>query len=172
MIDKQISYAVFKVDPGFFAIAGTDKHLLKTILPCPTKAAATKAILKEFNFARPAQGYMKSLQNDIKAYYKSTYTGNFAEIPVKINAKTDFARSVLKACRKIKPGQTVNYSQLAKMAGSPKAARAVGSVLAKNNLPLIIPCHRIIRNDGKLGGFTAPGGIKMKKTMLKHEKAL
>jgi O-6-methylguanine DNA methyltransferase len=59
---------------------------------------------------------------------------------------------------------------LARKAGYPNAGRAVGNVLAKNPLPLIIPCHRVIRSDGKLGGFSAPSGKKLKKRLLVQEK--
>ena len=66
-------------------------------------------------------------------------------------------------------GETTDYTGLASQAGSPKAARAVGSVMAKNPLPLIIPCHRIVARSGLIGGFSAPGGTTMKKRLLRHE---
>ena len=73
------------------------------------------------------------------------------------------------ACRDIKFGQTISYSGLAKRIGRAGSARAVGNALAKNPLPLIIPCHRVVRNDGKIGGFSAKGGITLKKKMLELE---
>jgi O-6-methylguanine DNA methyltransferase len=63
-----------------------------------------------------------------------------------------------------------NGQELAAKAGSPKAARAIGGVMAKNPLPLIVPCHRVVRSDGKIGGFSAQGGTKFKNKLLKHEK--
>ena len=86
-----------------------------------------------------------------------------------VNGFSLFAAKVLTACRTIKFGQTTTYGQLAKMAGSPKAARAVAGVMAKNPLPLIIPCHRVLQANNKLGGFSAPGGIELKKSMLELE---
>lgn len=82
---------------------------------------------------------------------------------------TPFAVAVLTACKTIEFGKTATYAQLANMAGSPKAARAVGNVMAKNPLPLIIPCHRVLKTNGQLGGFSAPGGTKIKKKMLELE---
>jgi methylated-DNA-[protein]-cysteine S-methyltransferase len=85
---------------------------------------------------------------------------------------SNFALKVVKVCIEVPIGKTVTYSQLAKRAGFPKAARAVGNVLAKNPLPLLVPCHRVIRADGEIGNFSAPGGSKTKKKMLEHEKCL
>jgi len=81
-----------------------------------------------------------------------------------------FARRVLTACRDIRFGQTVSYGRLAEMAGKAGSARAVGGALAKNPLPLIIPCHRVTYANGKMGGFSATGGVKLKKRMLKLEE--
>jgi methylated-DNA-[protein]-cysteine S-methyltransferase len=80
-----------------------------------------------------------------------------------------FARSVLGACREIRFGQTMSYEGLARKAGKPKAVRAVGRVMARNPLPLIIPCHRVVHCDGKIGGFSAIGGVSLKKRMLEME---
>ena len=80
-----------------------------------------------------------------------------------------FARRVLEACRRIPYGQTRSYAQLAAAAGSPGAARAVGRVMASNRVPLVIPCHRVVGSAGKLGGFSAPGGLETKRRLLDLE---
>lgn len=80
-----------------------------------------------------------------------------------------FRRRVLEACRRIPHGATASYADLAKAAGSPGAARAVGSAMASNPLPLIVPCHRVLRSDGSLGGFSSPLGPSQKERMLKLE---
>jgi methylated-DNA-[protein]-cysteine S-methyltransferase len=86
-------------------------------------------------------------------------------------ARSEFARRVLAACRQIPYGHTCSYAELAAMAGAPGAARAVGSVMAKNRLPLLIPCHRVIGSQGKLGGYSAPGGLETKARLLALESA-
>jgi len=83
---------------------------------------------------------------------------------------THFQRSVLLACAKIPKGQTRTYGQMASAIGKPKAARAVGSALAINPLAPLIPCHRVIRSDGKMGGYSAKGGVSKKQRLLKSEK--
>ena len=73
-----------------------------------------------------------------------------------------FADKVRDVVRKIPSGKTLSYTEVARRAGSPKAARAVGQALSKNPFAPIIPCHRVIRKDGKPGGYSGPGGVKIK----------
>ena len=82
---------------------------------------------------------------------------------------TPFQCKVLLACAKIPRGQTMTYSQLARAIGKPHAARAVGNALAINPLAPIIPCHRVVRADGKLGGYSAKGGAGKKRLLLAME---
>lgn len=94
-------------------------------------------------------------------------------IPIKIKSKMEkypcFYQKVWLECLKIPAGQTRNYSWIAKKIGSPKAARAVGQALAKNPFAPWIPCHRVIRSNGCLGGYSGRGGIVKKKEMLSEE---
>jgi len=80
---------------------------------------------------------------------------------------SDFGRRVLQACQQIPYGQTETYGGLAKIIGSPGAARAVGQALGHNRLPLVVPCHRVIAADGSLGGFG--GGLSLKQRLLDLE---
>lgn len=86
-----------------------------------------------------------------------------------LSGLTPFQQAVLSACAKIPQGQTRTYSQLAQAIGRPRAARAVGNALAKNPFAPVIPCHRVVRSDGKLGGYSAAGGKKRKRLLLKME---
>jgi len=81
---------------------------------------------------------------------------------------TTFQRLVWEALRKIKPGTTVSYGEMAKMIGRENAARAVGMAAGRNPIPIVIPCHRVIASDGTLGGFG--GGLERKKWLLSHEQ--
>jgi len=78
-----------------------------------------------------------------------------------------FTSAVLRTCRSIPHGHTMSYRQLAKEAGSPLATRAVGNVMARNPVPLVVPCHRVIRSHGDLGNYG--GGIEMKRWLLERE---
>ena len=82
---------------------------------------------------------------------------------------TVFQIKVWNYLKKIPRGKVITYLDLAKAIKIPKAVRAVANAVGKNPYPPKIPCHRVIRSDGKLGGYSAPGGIKTKKKLLKME---
>ena len=82
---------------------------------------------------------------------------------------TQFQLKVWSYLKKIPKGKVKTYAQVAKAIGKPKAVRAVANAVGKNPFPPKIPCHRVIRSDGKLGGYSAKGGIKTKKKLLKNE---
>ena len=82
---------------------------------------------------------------------------------------TDFQKTVWKEISKIPFGETRTYKDLAIAIGKPNSSRAVANACGKNPYPVIIPCHRVIRSDGKLGGYSGVGGVKKKKELLKLE---
>ncbi len=84
-------------------------------------------------------------------------------------AQTPFAQEVYRIVSKIPKGKTMTYAEVARKAGKPGASRAVGSILAKNKDPKRVPCHRVIRSDGGMGGY-AFGGVKKKAEILTKEK--
>ena len=83
---------------------------------------------------------------------------------------TPFQIKVWKYLKTIPEGKVITYKQLAKAINMPKAARAVANACAKNPYAPKIPCHRVIRSDGGLGGYSGPGGIKQKIKLLRSEK--
>lgn len=83
-----------------------------------------------------------------------------------------FHQKVYKALiEDVKTGTTISYGELAELAGNPKAARAVGTAMRKNPLPIVVPCHRVVQSSGALGGYMGTGdeGLKMKRWLLRHE---
>ena len=91
------------------------------------------------------------------------------EIPFKLDVSPFYIKVLLKV-KKVKYGDVASYGKIAKMVGSNKAVRAVGTANAKNPLPIIIPCHRIISSKGHLGGYS--GGLNKKSFLLDHESNL
>lgn len=89
-------------------------------------------------------------------------------VPCDLAALPPFARSVLRVTAKIPYGQVKSYRWIAARLGKPGATRAVGNALAKNPIPVLIPCHRVIRSDGSLGGFAL--GLDWKRKLLALEK--
>jgi methylated-DNA-[protein]-cysteine S-methyltransferase len=92
-------------------------------------------------------------------------------VAVELPGASSFDRSVYAALREIGPGETITYGELAERAGSPGAARAVGVAMARNPIPVIIPCHRVLAGGGRSGGFSAPGGVSTKFRLLQIEQA-
>jgi len=98
-------------------------------------------------------------------------TQDFRGIAVDLEGATPFFRRVYEITREIPPGQTRTYGEIAKAAGQPAAAQEVGQAMAKNPVPIIVPCHRVSAAGGKLGGFSAPGGPATKAKLLALEGA-
>ncbi|MFN6934371.1 MAG: bifunctional transcriptional activator/DNA repair enzyme AdaA [Tsuneonella sp.] len=94
--------------------------------------------------------------------------GDFAHIPLDVQG-TAFQEACWKALREIPPGETRTYAEIASAAGNPKAVRAAGSANARNNVAVLIPCHRVIRTGGDLGGYAY--GLDIKRELLKREGA-
>ncbi len=94
---------------------------------------------------------------------------SFDDVPLDLDELSPFQVAVYRALCKVPIGSTVSYMQLAKLAGSAGASRAVGTAMAKNPLPLFVPCHRVVTERGALGGFSAAGGVATKVRILALE---
>lgn len=106
----------------------------------------------------------------LRDYFESTRSE--FDLPVDLERLTPFQMSVLQAARRIPPGNTRTYGQVAHAVGKPKASRAVGQALGRNPIPIVIPCHRVVASDGSLGGYSGGGGLESKRLLLTLEGAL
>lgn len=88
----------------------------------------------------------------------------------KMKTYSSFSQSVWSACAEIPKGETRTYGWIAQRIGKPESARAVGRALGANPFAPTIPCHRVVRSDGGLGGYSGAGGIKTKRRLLEQEK--
>jgi methylated-DNA-[protein]-cysteine S-methyltransferase len=104
----------------------------------------------------------------LKAHLKGRPDG-LRDVPVDLRGLAPFAAGVLRALRRVEPGATATYGELARRAGRPGAARAVGRIMGANPVPLIVPCHRCLAADGSLTGFSSPGGVALKARLLDRE---
>ena len=104
--------------------------------------------------------------------YAAGEADDFRDVELDLAHLTAFQRQVVAQCRRIRWGSTLTYGELAARAGSSGAARAVGSVMACNRYPLIVPCHRVVGSAGSLGGYSAPDGLRMKRRLLELEGAM
>lgn len=107
----------------------------------------------------------RSLAQKIDAAIKGPITANDLDL----SWATPFQKKVYREMMKIKPGKVLTYKQLAEKIGQPNAFRAVARACATNKLPLLIPCHRVVRTDGGLGGYSAGDGVRVKQYLLDLE---
>ncbi len=166
--NTRYEYTIINTKWGYFGLCCSVIGIIRTSLPARTPTATRNHLLKGLAGCLQNNTIFKPLQENITAYYKGSYV-DFSKTPVDLSALTPFAQQVSRVCMNITYGNKMTYKELATLSGRPNAARAVGSVMARNPIPLIIPCHRVIGSDGSLGGFSATGGIAAKKRMLALE---
>ena len=96
---------------------------------------------------------------------------DLSTVALDMDGVPEFHRRVYDAARTIPPGETLSYGDIARRVGAPGAARAVGQALGRNPFPIVVPCHRVLAAGGKIGGFSAQGGVATKRRMLAIESA-
>ena len=108
------------------------------------------------------------LANALEAYFRTGKDKSLSGFGFDHTGLTPFRAAVMDTLRKVPAGTTVTYGELARRTGRPGAARAVGSIMARNPVPVLVPCHRVVATDG-LGGFS--GGLDVKRMLLRLEGA-
>ncbi len=161
------AFRLLETEWGVFGIVIGDRDaIVATVLPQPEKHVR-RAISAKFPAAVESRDCAKAFCEQVGDYFRGKMVS--WKVPIDWGEISAFRRRVLEACRKIPFGATATYADLARAAGSPGAARAVGSTMATNPLPLIVPCHRVLRSDGSLGGFSSPQGPSQKTRLLRLE---
>jgi len=92
------------------------------------------------------------------------------QLPIDWSLAHGFRRTVLEELATTAPGDVVTYGELAERVHNPKASRAVGSAMATNPIPIVVPCHRVVRSGGGLGNYSGAGGVVTKQWLLDHER--
>lgn len=166
---------VFPTEMGWMAIVWRGTKVRQLTFGHPSAAAAWAPFegpaATFIGDRRELPEWLAAVVNRLEEY-ASGCDVSFDRTPVDVGQLTAFQQRVVRECRKIRRGQTRTYSQLAAAAGSPGASRAVGNVMARNKLPILIPCHRVVGAGSSLGGFSAPEGLSMKQRMLRMEGAV
>ncbi|MEJ2739048.1 MAG: methylated-DNA--[protein]-cysteine S-methyltransferase, partial [Dehalococcoidia bacterium] len=138
------------------------------ILPQASIELVCQAAMRKYGIVQvDSSAYSGTLLQRLRSYFE----GNYTEFPDELDLSdtTDFQRSIWETTRTIPYGETRSYSWVANEAGYQKAPRAAGNALGENPFPIIVPCHRVIRSNGGLGGFTA-GGTEVKEYLLQLEQ--
>jgi methylated-DNA-[protein]-cysteine S-methyltransferase len=163
-------YHVLETALGFAGIAwGDDGIITRFRLPDPDRDAAERQFHGRAEPHTPPPAVV-AVVAQAKRYFAGERV-DFTPIALDLSGVEPSRRAIYDALRKVAFGETVTYGELAKRAGAtqPQAAQDVGVAMARNPVPLIIPCHRVLAAGGKLGGFSAPGRTEAKQRMLALE---
>ncbi|RKO65993.1 methylated-DNA--[protein]-cysteine S-methyltransferase [Desulfofundulus salinus] len=158
---------------GWVGTAWGKQGLLVLTFPRPSREEALTALqdepmpVKINETSEPAVKRWPLILEERLNHYFQGRPLSFADIPVDLSWCTPFVARVLDFVRRIGYGELWSYQQVAAAVGNPRAARAVGGALGANRVPLVIPCHRVIRRDGSPGGFS--GGLPLKLQLLQLE---
>ena len=164
---QQLKCIIFNTDMGWLGILGSAKGLLRTTLPHPSAQEIRQLPGDSINQASRSPRLFADLIQRLKLYFGG-HKVNFPD-RLDLSGATDFQRKVWETTRLIPYGETRSYAWVAEQIKQPRALRAVGQALGRNPLPIIVPCHRVVASNGKLGGFS--NGIEMKKRLLYLEGA-
>ena len=165
-----LAYTCFDTAWGYFSLVATDRGLCGAILPASSLRRADRLARRRWPDAERRPELLPDVQAKVVAYFAGRRVR--FDSPLDLDGLTEFRQAVLRACARIKYGTTTTYGELAAEVGSPAASRAVGGAMAHNPVPLIIPCHRVLAVGGRLGGFSAEGGLATKTRMLQLEGVL
>ncbi len=163
---------VFQSDIGWMALTWNGELLTRLAFGHPSAASAIASLEADHGFVTnipsSVPAWIRNLASRLQSY-AAGHDEKFDDVPLDLTHLSAFQSRVVRSCRRIARGNVRTYGELATAAGSTGAARAVGSVMAKNRYPIIVPCHRVVGAGGCLGGFSARDGVSMKRRMLDLE---
>jgi methylated-DNA-[protein]-cysteine S-methyltransferase len=169
---RERRFTFFHTPIGLCGIVWGERGVAGLQFPELTRELALTRIQREFPGSQPAAPPAQ-LRN-LFARLRRLLSGgrvDLNDVPLELSGLPAFHARVYRAVRTIPPGATLSYGEVAALAGAPGAARAVGNALARNPFPLIVPCHRVIGSGGRIGGYSAPGGLATKRRLLTIEGA-
>jgi methylated-DNA-[protein]-cysteine S-methyltransferase len=167
-----MNFALFETAIGCCGIVWNERGIAGVQLPERSEAATRSRLLRRFPGARDGAppGEIRRAIDDIVALLGGERR-DLSHVAIDIGAVPEFHRRVYEVARRIPPGATLSYGELAERLGDRNLARDVAEALSKNPCPIIVPCHRILAAGGKSGGFSAAGGVATKLRLLTIEGA-
>lgn len=164
-----VSYATIDSPFGPLLVAGTPAGLVKLNLPNHDAERALEELAARIS---PRVLEAPARLDDVRRQLDLYFAGKLHEfdLPVDWRLSAGFRRRALRAIDRIPYGRTRSYAQIARSAGNERAVRAAGTACGTNPIPIVVPCHRVLRSGGGLGGYG--GGLPMKEALLELEGAL
>ncbi|MEX0938363.1 MAG: MGMT family protein [Pirellulales bacterium] len=169
-MDDRLDFAeTFLTALGWTVTVGNDDLLKAVMFGYDTPQQALRAAEGGWPGELAPHAWNPELSARLQAFAEGD-CDDFLDVQVDLAALSPFQRTVVDLCRRIPFGETVSYGELAQQAGSPRAARAVGNVMATNRFPLVVPCHRVVASGGGLGGYSARQGVRVKRRLIALER--
>ena len=163
-----VAYRIAESPVGPLLLAATEQGLVRVAYAREDHDAVLQALADQVSpRILHAPGRLDLAARELQEYFGGRRRA--FDLPLDWRLAGGFRRTVLGLLPGIGYGRTASYSAVARLAGNPRAVRAVGSACAANPLPVVVPCHRVIRADGELGGYL--GGTEAKRTLLALEAA-
>lgn len=163
-----VAYRTLDTPIGSLLLAATEQGLLRVAFAAEDHDAVLASIAARVSpRILRAPGRLDDAARQLGEYFEGRRHG--FDLPLDLALSNGFRRTVLVQLRQIEYGHTASYAAIAVAAGSPRAVRAVGSACATNPLPVVVPCHRVVRSDGSLGQYL--GGVDAKRALLQLESA-
>ena len=164
-------YDVFKTPLGWMGVLASAEGLRRTTLPQPSPDTCVALLGPEVADSAEEPQHFTCLRARILAYFSGERV-EFGGEPLDVGDASRFLSAAWGACRRIPFGETRSYAWLAGQAGRPRAPRAAGQSMARNRLPIIVPCHRVVASDGSLRGFgRGASQLELKRRLLDLEGA-
>ena len=163
-----IAYCTIDTPVGVLLLAATDQGLVRVAYDREDHDRVLESLAVKVSpriLRAPAR--LDRVAREVEEYFAGTR--RMFDVPLDLRLATGFRLGVLAHLSEIAYGHTESYAEVATAAGNPKAVRAVGSACATNPLPVVVPCHRVVRSDGSFGGYV--GGPEAKQTLLTLEAA-
>ena len=166
MADEQ--WDMLSLECGTVAVVAREGRLIRVCFECSPEAV----IVSIEKFHPEAEQCPQSLTNKALTQLTEYFNGkrHLFDVPLANDSLTPFACAIQQELIKVPYGSVVSYGELATTAGFPKAARAVGGVMSSNPFPLIVPCHRVVNADGRIGHYSAAHGSRTKSWLIEFER--
>ena len=172
---KSAGYSLFDTAIGRCAIAWSERGVVGVQLPEASDAETAGRVRRHVPRAleEPPPVEIERAIEALRALVSGDRDADraLASVAIDYGRRPELERRIYETLRTVPPGETTTYGALARRVGEPGAAQAVGQAMAKNPLPLLVPCHRVLAGDGALGGFSGPGGVEQKRQLLEIEGA-
>ena len=161
------AFILFRTKLGWMGLVGSEKGVERIYLPEPSREDLGERVAGEFPDGREGGQVLAQAKREILEYFDGRRKK--FEMPLDLSSATPFQRKTYQFMLAIPFGKVQTYRWLAEKIGNPKGLRAVGNANGKNRWPLVVPCHRIVGSNGRLTGFSAPGGLDLKAELLRLE---